>query len=63
MILEGELTLDDVIAKLLEAKEHCVEGKSTICVYSKNEHTIFQGRICDVDYDNKGINLYFNKDE
>lgn len=60
--------LDELIQQLNEAKEHCVDGDTKVHVWLSDEHNltskdVLQGNVCYVDYDNLGVNLYFNKDE
>lgn len=62
------MTLDDVINKLVEAKEHCVPGDTQVHLWSSNPSDLtkrdkLEGDVCWVDYDNLGVNLYFDKDE
>ena len=60
------MTLDQLIEKALEAKEHCVSGNTEVSVYFKdvfklNAEDKFVGKLYDIDYDNKGINLYYDE--
>ncbi len=60
------MTLDQLIEKALEAKEHCVPGNTEVNVYFKDVFTLnggdkFVGKLYDIDYDKKGINLYYDE--
>lgn len=59
------MTLDKVIEKLIEAKEHCVLGNTKVNVWFTDITSLttkdkFEGNVCAVDYDNKGVNIYFD---
>lgn len=59
------MTLDDLISKLEEAKEHCVPGNTEVNIWScdvtslTSKNTIV-GKVNWVDYDNLGVNLYYD---
>jgi len=60
------MTLDKLIEICLEAKEHCVQGDTDIRIWNRDMHTlkdpdILEGYAVDADYDNKGLNIYFDK--
>lgn len=62
------MILDDVINKLIEAKEHCVPGNTQVHIWASSPTNLtkrdkLEGEVCWVDYDNLGVNLYFDKDE
>ena len=62
------MTLDDVINKLVEAKEHCVPGDTQVHVWRSNcssltEKDKLEGTLWWIDYDNVGVNLYFDNNE
>lgn len=59
------MTLDKVIEKLIEAKEHCVPGNTKVNVWFTDNTSLtvadkFEGSVCNIDYDNKGVNIYFD---
>ena len=58
------MTLDTLINKLVEAKEHCVFGNTEINIWSSSptnftKKDLLKGKLSWVDYDNLGVNLYF----
>ena len=62
------MTLDEIIDKLVEAKEHCVPGNSQVHIWSSppfslTEKDKLKGEVSWIDYDNLGVNLYFDSDE
>lgn len=62
------MTLDELIDKLVEAKEHCVPGNSQVHIWSSvlssfTKPDKLEGDVSLMDYDNLGVNLYFYKDE
>jgi hypothetical protein len=57
------MTVDELINKLLEAKEHCIPGNTEINVWKTDMFNLankdkLEGVVVDIDYDNTGINLY-----
>lgn len=59
------MTLDEIIEKLIEAKEHCVPGNTKVNVWFTDITSLttkdkLEGSVCDVDYDNKSVNIYFD---
>lgn len=59
------MILDKVIEKLIEAKEHCVLGSTKVNVWRTNTTSLtaknkLEGHVCDIDYDNDGVNIYFD---
>jgi hypothetical protein len=59
------MTLDELIAKCLEAKEHCVPGNSEVNIWFSDVTSLtgkdkFVGSLYWIDYDNIGINLYYD---
>lgn len=62
------MTLDKLIDKLIEAKNHCVPGNSQVHIWSSIPFNVtksdkLEGDVSYVNYDNLGVNLYFDKDE
>lgn len=62
------MTVDELINKLLEAKEHCVPGDTEINVWKTDMFNLatkdkLEGVVVDIDYDNTGINLYYDSYE
>lgn len=48
------MNLDEIIAKLLEAKEHCVDGRSSVLLYrGVIDHEL--GLITSVEYNSKNV--------
>lgn len=59
------MTLDKLIEKLLEAKDHCVPGDNKVNVWFTESTSLvtknkLEGSVYDVDYDNNGVNIYFD---
>ena len=59
------MTLDELINKLVEAKEHCVQGNTKINVWASDVTSLTSkdtvvGTVSWIDYDNNGVNLYYD---
>jgi len=57
------MTLDELINVALEAKEHCVPGETNVRIIPcsiSSDSIEFPGEIYKADYDNGGLNLYYN---
>lgn len=50
------MNLDELIDALLEAKEHCVDGKSE--VFLRNQFTKLGSTILDIKFDSKNVFIY-----
>lgn len=62
------MTVNELIDKLLEAKEHCIPGNTEIKVWKTDMFNLatkdkLEGVVVDIDYDNTGINLYYDSYE
>ena len=60
------MTLDDLIEKAQEAKEHCVPGNTDVNVWLSDMTNLtakdkLVGTLSWIDYDNAGINLYYEE--
>lgn len=57
------MTLDELIDALIEAKEHGVDGRTEVKVYSdflqSKVNRIAQGSVSDIEYDSKKVYLYY----
>lgn len=56
------MTLDELIEKLVEAKEHCVPGNTKVSVYKEPFSLVrpskYLGTVSQLDFDNQSINIY-----
>ncbi|MBQ3306913.1 MAG: hypothetical protein IJG68_01835 [Bacilli bacterium] len=60
------MILNDLEKLVKEAKEHCVPGNTKVNVYKTDPYSIkrpdkLTGILYDVDYDNNGLNLYYEE--
>ena len=59
------MTLDELISKLLEAKEHCVPGNTKVKIWFTDTTSLsaldkLKGCVYSADYDNEGVNIYYD---
>lgn len=55
------MTLDELIALLLEAKDHCLDGRDKVEIYKiQYHHPVFVGYIEEAYYKNDKVHIVIN---
>lgn len=57
-IIDGHLTLDELIEDLQQAKEHCIDGRSEIIIHNNQTRTF--SYIDTVEFDNNNVTININ---